>query len=427
MSERQSSTGRKSFLFWSALLLLVASVLAMSAYMFVPKPKMGCDFDLRVNEIACVLDGVDPYDVWSGKVTHPPYYPDVRPGMRSEEFTRRVNAYPPWAYTFGLPLALLPQWTAWYLYFAFHFLALIGLGLVGYRYAKAELGHACDVRLAAIVPLLMVVFALGSCFQSGNYPIVVLAATLGLVWCLDRGHDVLAGLCWALAMIKPQMALLYAVPLLFRRKFLVCAVAAATCLVASVPPALLCHKGIVELIVNGVAGPACGFNGCGTCPLFLLPALGQTACVVTGLVVGAALCGWLTWKTPSREGWLVYLAPAVYIATAWTYSQLYSSLVSVIPLWLIVIALIRKPRSRALWAVFALAALFMPRAYTFCHGFTMLFPGQLGYSWYLHGVLDSLNSLLGLVPVVWFWLVVIGRSDVQNAQCEVSANETALS
>jgi len=343
------SASKTTVLFWSALLLFVASVLAMAAFMFVPRPKMGCDFDSRVNEIACVLDGVDPYDVWSCKVSHPPYYPDVRPGMRSEQFTRRVNAYPPWAYTFGLPLALLPQWTAWYLFFAFHFLVLVGLGLFGYRYAKSELGDACDARLAAVVPLLMVSLAVGSCFQSGNYPIVVLAATLGLVWCLDRGHDVLAGLCWALAMIKPQMALLYAVPLLLRRKFLVCAVAAAVCLVASVPPMFLCHKGLVELIQHGVGASTYAFSGCGTFPGFLIPLFGQALSINLGLAVGLALCAFATWKTPRTANWLAYLAPAAFIGTVWTYAQLYASVMNWLPLTLIAVALLRRPRSKALW------------------------------------------------------------------------------
>jgi len=238
---------------------------------------------------------------------------------------------------------------------------------------------------------------------------------------------VLAGLCWALAMIKPQVALLYAVPLLFRRKFLVCAVAAGTCLVASVPPMLLCHRGLVELIRHGIGASSSYFIGCGTFPGFLIPLFGHSLSLNLGLAVGLALCSFVTWKTPRTANWLVYLAPAAFIGTAWSYAQLYASVVNWIPMTLIVVALLRHPQSKTLWAVFALAVVFLTRVYTFYHGFTMLFPERFGYSWYLHGVLDSLNSLLGLVLVVWFWLVEIGSSDVQNAQCELEANETALS
>lgn len=402
-----TAKGKRGVLFVIASVLLVFAILAMAGYTLVPTPRIGCDFDLRFNEMSCVRDGVDPFDVWSGKTVHAPYYPDVKPEMRSEVHTRRVNAYPPWAYTFGMPLTFLPETAAWYLYFAFNVFALLALGFVGFRYAKDELGDADDARFGAVVPLLLAVFAIGSCFMSGNYPIPVLCATLAMIWCLNRGHDILAGFCWALAMIKPQMVLLYAVPLLMRRRFLTCAVAAVTCLVASVLPMILCHKGLVEMIQNGIGASQHAFMGCGTCPGVLIPLFGHALSINVGLAVGLLLCVVLTWKTPRQANWLVFLGPAVYISTAWTYSQLYASVTMWPFLLMLVVSLCRQPRSKALWCIFALSVLFVTRAYTFFHGFTMLVPERFGYSMALHGVIDSLNSLLGLVIFIWFWRVTV--------------------
>lgn len=396
---------KKNLVFWALAAALLLLTVVMVGFMFYPSVREGCDFDLRVNEIHCVLERCDPFDIWSEQVDRPPYYSYARPDQASATRTKCVNAYPPWAYLMGYPFAALPRPLGWFVYLGLNLCTLLLLGVAGYRYAKARLPEPSGARIVAAAAVLLIALACGSCYQSGNYPILVLLATLGMVWCLDRRHDVLAGFCWALAMIKPQLALLFAVPLLWRRKYLTCAVAALTCVIASVPAMVLCRRGFVDLVRHGIGGSSCAFMGCGTFPGFLCPLVGQSCGIIVGLAVGAALCVFLTVRTPRSADWFVFITPAALIATGWTYSQLYNSVMAWFFFVLILIALVREPQNRTLRMLAVLSALTVARPYTFLHGFLMLCPARFNYSFELHWWIDSVGMLLSLVVFSWFWLL----------------------
>lgn len=401
---------KKTLSIASATATLLA-IVALVVYTLFPKPKVGGDFILRMNEIKCMMDGVNPYDVWHGDVDHPPFYSFSNPSENAAErgYTRPLNAYPPYAYTFALPLGVLADRPSAIIYFALMVLSTALLAIAGFRYARTRLPNSPDALLATAIPLCLLTFVFISNCQSWNYPLPLMACALVLFWALDRKHDVLAGFCWALIMIKPQMGLLLAIPLLLRRKFLTCAVAASTCILASIPPAVICKTSPITMLAEAVHGSSWAFIGCGTFPFCLCSLTGNTIGSFAGLAIGAIVAFLLTRRIDRDADWLAYCMPAMFISTVWSYAQLYCSIFSWPFFLLLTIALIRNPKSRTLWLIFIATAIFVSRAYTFYHGLSMLFSDKIGYSMELHGHLDSINSLLSLIVVVAF-TVTQGRN-----------------
>ena len=75
------------------------------------------DFTLRMTELKCLRQGVNPFDVWHGDVVLPPFRPNYGSKVSGPEFNEDINAYAPWEYTAMLPLSFLPIKAAWVLYY----------------------------------------------------------------------------------------------------------------------------------------------------------------------------------------------------------------------------------------------------------------------------------------------------------------------
>ena len=378
----------------------------------------GEDFMLRVTEIDCLLDGVNPYDVWHGDVVRRPYIPNYGEARRAVEgkegFTEVINAYAPWEYVMMLPFAILPRTFSWLLYFALMMAGLAVLYAVGRSFAVRFAGcgrHAAAV--AGAVPILLAGLPIYQNFHAGNLAVPVLLASALMAVCLNRGHDALAGVCWAFAMMKPQLGLVFAIPLLVRRRFATCLVAAGICVVLTVVASFICNSSPFDLVLQTPAANTFAFNGCGTFPAFLCPYLQGDLDIVAGLLVGAAVCAVLT-TCLVRSGvrdWMVLLMPAAVVGAAWTYAQCYSFAMNWFFFAVLVAALVRSPRSRFLWCIAALSLLLMTRISNLAHTVQMIMPGVIPESiplaaWHYH--IDSLVSLAGLVVVSSFcvWLAV---------------------
>ena len=61
----------KRKLAFGSLALLALGVTLMAA-VCVRSPNGRCDFNFRMNELACLRQGVDPYSVWHEDVVLPP-------------------------------------------------------------------------------------------------------------------------------------------------------------------------------------------------------------------------------------------------------------------------------------------------------------------------------------------------------------------
>ena len=360
------------------------------------KPPCGhYDFNLRMNEIACVVSGVNPFLVWNGDVVLRPYVSNLPKSTVQEGCTEPVNAYAPWEYSYMMPLVLLPRSVAWSVYSLLMLLAMILI----LRFSMPETFHdgcRADTVLTTAVPFVVVSYLLWSNASVGNFIVIVLASSVLLARFLNEGRWCIAGVLWSIAMIKPQSALLFAVPLLMRGRWMVCITAGLTCLAASIPPSILCRSSLLEMLIQGPAANAELFEGCGTWPKFLCGHLGSGADIGLGLAIGAALCVWMTWMLRRERDWLVYLMPAAICGSCWTYTQAYSHAMGWFVAFAIVSALVRNPKSRFLWVLFALSLPVLSRAFLAWHGLCAFFGWEFPISGYAFRCVDSLNSTASL-------------------------------
>ena len=388
----------------SLVVAATVSLLALAVALAVTciwSPTGHYDFSLRLSEVACVRQRVNPYDVWRGAVDLPPYYPNTHVGEPPTGCTKPVNAYAPWAYVVMLPLSFLSEEGAWTAYCVLMVLAFALLLWLPWRTATE------DPFLQAVIPALIVAYPIWSNTAVGNFALIVLSASVAMAWVLNRGHDVLGGVCWAIVMLKPQVGLVFAIPLLMRRKWTVLFVAGGLCLLLSLAAAVICRASVVDMLRHGPAANTSFFLGCGTWPYFLCSEATRGRDILAGLVVGALVCAALTALVRRERDWFVFLMPAAITSCCWTYTQAYSHAMGWFVAFVLVRALLRHPQSRFLWALAALAACSLSRGFLAWHGLVAFAGWTFPLSDYAFRCWDSLNSTLSLglaaAQCVWLW------------------------
>lgn len=320
----------------------------------------GTDFRYRYNEITVLRKGVNPFYVWDGVVDLKPYFPHFdaayleRPG-----YEEPINAYPPWEYIFMMPITFVPRTVAWPIWYCIMFASLCAIVWYAFVRGRAVRGDSSDGLLAAAVAQ-MISFPIYFDLHCGNFPLVVSAVLALMVWALNRRYDVLAGICWAFAMVKPQMAALFVFPFLVQKRYKVVLVSGLICLSFALIAAWMCGTNVIELIFQGPRASAFAFEGNAVCPGFLLrghPALVPYA-LAGGILFGVAASAWISWRLRKEQDWLVQLAPIAIIATAWTYAQMYNF--AIVWMMMLVLALTAIRRRSALvtfWSMLGIAVL----------------------------------------------------------------------
>lgn len=385
---------------WCALALVgVFSALCL----FTPAAAR-CDFNYRMAEVDCVRRGVDPFRVWDEDVVVRPYYSN-NPGIRSvpDGCTEMISVYEPWEYALMMPFSFLRKNAAWFLYSALSLASVLLLVLVAGRKAPlVEEERRADVVFGAAAATLVVCYPLWSNLQIGNHICVVLFFAALMAHCLNVRRDFLAGLCWMMVMIKPQIGLIFAVPLMLRMKIRVGMVAVAACLLLSVPAAVLCRTSMLDLLLEPAQASAFAFDGCGAWPKFLCGTFSQSGDILAGTVIGALACLWMTWLLRREQDWFVIFVPAAMTASCWTYTQAYSHAMGWFLAFAIVRELVRNPRSGFLWTLMGLSAIVLSRWPLACHGLCNFAGWRFPMSEYAFRCVDSLNSTASLALAAAF-------------------------
>ena len=339
------------------------------------------DFGLRMAEAKCLRSGVNPYDVWHGDIIMKPYIPfdtDLGHSLQGTEgFTECINAYVPWEYTLFMPLTFLPLRVAYATFFAIQALCLVILLAIGYSFAKRIELDRHGAYIATAGAILLTGISLGRDFESGNFAIVVLTATALMAVCLNNGRKILAGVFWAIAMIKPQLGLVFAIPLLMRKEFLTCAVAAALCIALSIPAALMCNASPLEMILQAPNAGIDSYYGSGTFPYSLFPFVSKNVAVHIGLSIGAIVCVLMTHMMSRHRNWLLYMLPAFITAPAWTYSLPYCHAFNWAFHLAVLCYLLKYPASKMAWGILAISLPFTTRIFNLVHFAGLMRPDLL--------------------------------------------------
>lgn len=296
--------------------LIVAICLAIAALAIfsrweINKTSNFFDLRLRYNEVCCSHSGVNPYRVFSGQVEHPAFvaFPNKDGGKEM------VCAYPPWHTTY----MWFYGWLSWPVCVAF----MLCIYLVAALFALSVFWRSIPAGqrwVAFSFALALSGNAAISALLWGNYGVLLLGLFVLFCMALKRGHGILAGVCWALMMIKPQMAVLLAWPLLFSRQWTTIGTAVGICVVATLWPAWVYHESPIDLILQIPDMALPKPKDCGSFPEIAYHLLGEQGPTIwSGLCF--VLCGVFSWLLRGQRTWVIRCAAALCIFPVWTYSQ----------------------------------------------------------------------------------------------------------
>lgn len=349
----------RCFAFVSWVLLLATAALALAALAAPTTWTIGMDFAGRYNEMQCVFTHVDPYELCFGNATSPLFAPmGGLSGVEARTPTGRkkaiVNSYPPWAYTFLFPLHRVPPLAASRLfnataagcYLFLLFLAFARVRKAGLSGPEARTAFAVGGFLG--LPLLRVL-------QVSNYGLFLAAGAAFLALALEENRDGLAGFALALLMLKPQLGLPFAVPLLLKGKWKPLVLGAAICFAASVPPALLVKRNVLSMILHaahsGTASIHSAWQSTGwfSPPVFkfLSSRLGGTGgALAASMLLGAVVLFAASWRIRRGEDWWWQLVPPSVVACLWSMGHAHDHVLLAPALSTVAIAAFSAPGAR---------------------------------------------------------------------------------
>jgi Protein of unknown function (DUF2029). len=308
---------------WVFFVVLSVYVCMSIVWSFLPRLprdfKMHGDFHYRYNEIKCCQSGVNPYRIWSEEEASDIYCSLKNPVPEKSI----VHVYPPWEYTFLSPLTAFPLKTAECIFFAMNFLGVVLIATVafhlGYR-PHRNIWHGCFVAACSMATAR----ALYSAQMTQNFGILIAASLMLMILALNKHHDVLAGICWAFMMVKPQLGTLFIIPLLVKKKYTTIAVAVLTCLLASIPPAVWSNTSPIDLILHFIQAGDSGVYGTTLFPHSILSSLVPYVSIwffiVISVFITVPLCVILTRKLRNAS-WHLAMCPAVVSSVVWTVSR----------------------------------------------------------------------------------------------------------
>ena len=188
--------------------------------------------------------------------------------------------------------------------------------------------------LVASLALILIATSATACFYLLNYGVLILAAFLLMNRLLERNHNVLAGIAWAIMMIKPQEGLLFFWPLFWEKRFATIVTAAIICLSATITTSFLVHESVVDLIlqVPEIGRP----YGSGiVMSRIIRPLLGESVFILLPAFF-FVFVGFATWVLRKDKDFLVQCVPVVLSIPIWTYSD-GAALSSLLPAHILII------------------------------------------------------------------------------------------
>jgi len=296
----------------------------------------GCDMKHRRAEVLCSHKGVNPFHVWTQDVKVDGFLPmnrPDRPHVEIHEGDLVVHDYPVWHTVWFWWYGLLPE--------------SVCIGLVSLLFGisvsifVARLWfdckrNDCSFGLVLLFTAAMAFDAFWGCFSLLNYGVLLVAALLLMVTALEHNKQVLAGICWAFVMIKPQVGLLFFFPLLFSKKYRTILTACFVCLAMTTLMAMYYHESPFDLLIQipQIGEP---YQNSPLITKVLKPLLGMWGQTCWMILMGS-VCAYASYKMRKCGHWLLRLAPALLCFPVWTYSNGGDSVIRV--LWFAVIAMV---------------------------------------------------------------------------------------
>lgn len=369
-------------------------------------PKYGTDLNFRMNEVSCLLSGINPHDVWIGENKTTPFAPyvDVEAVAGGK---RPLHVYTPWAYAFLLPINLLGAHVGTTLYLIAIAASMFFLAWVGFRIGTSARGDKRDGMLVSAFCLMTSAAFFADLFVM-NMGTIITFFVVFMMLEVARGRDFLAGICLAGAMMKPNMGMLFVVPLLIKRRFVVIAVAAVICLLATFLPSGLCGASLFNLIAQAPQSSVFAFRGCDICPWFLLRAassmgVSPSVSILVAVVIGASACFAICWKMRRSDDWFLLFLPPATLSMAWTYTSYCNRVMTFFIFSALALMLVRGVGGRWLRFCAIPMLILLARPFEAAHTLLIFFSGILSEWQIPDGLImpvQSAFSLAAFIPAV---------------------------
>jgi len=245
---------------------------------------------------------------------------------------QRAGGYPPWTFPTVAPIVLPTQWHFTATYFALlNVLALTITFVWAYQIGRPH-SRAGGVFLGAAA---VAVFGHYRSLQVGQYAILVNALLIGVYWLVQKSRPFASGILFGLAMLKPQISVLFALGFLVRRQWRALAAATAYVVLASLVTWVMTRTNPIEMLAQMYTlaqGWADHPNpsiheqiplGCNSFSSLLLDLhldrkVATPLAAITGLLLAAVLM-WL-WRNSST---LTLFAIAATTGRLWSYHRPY--------------------------------------------------------------------------------------------------------
>ena len=363
-------------------------------------PFIGCDLRLRRNEVFCAHLGVNSFRIWNREVSLPGFVPWSRPDKEDVPCATGdllVHSYPPWHHAFfyfygWLSARLCTIWMAVVYGFCLCFIVSECARLLKARFD----GDGLAVRFA----LSMIIYPAVHCLCSLNYGILILAAFLLMNRAREKGHDVAAGLCWAVMMIKPQVGLLFVWPLFWHRHYRTIITATVTCLAGTLFTSLQVHESMIDLILQiPQIGKPYGTGS--VVDAILKPVFGENISFfqMSGFFV---LTGLATWFLRRDRDFLLCSVPAALAVPLWTYSNTHD-LVILLPLYMFLSIQMFGSGRIDKWKILGLffcAAVVLMRIWSILVGLKIIAPTGIGWIFRFLEIVSQLTLAVFVVLLI---------------------------
>ena len=355
--DTRASDKRMGALRWAVALFLAGIVIcncAAQVRWFVDEQKRNntlsqpCDLKVRYNEMLCIHRGVNPFHVWNREVQDEQFHGLARPDLDGPDavmdFDKSVHAYPPWHTTYFWWYGWLP-----YGYVVAVFFLLTGFSLAAlFLFFRRRQPESLSAR-ALYWSLLSYLYSESIFFLviSGNYGGLNAGLLVLFLFAIRKNHHVLAGVTWAVMMIKPQLAILLFWPLLIQRRFVTIGVAAGTCLAAVALPAAVLHETPVELIRQTLA-QGIPYVGSPAWWRWADPWLGASSNLVR-MGLFSVLCGWISWRIREVKPEIFRFVAPFVVLPVWFYCPNYDQIMTWLAAALVLWWLFNLPRKGFMW------------------------------------------------------------------------------
>lgn len=314
------------------------------------------DFQTRYNEVACLRQGINPFNIWAGIKEHAHYIPlnryvenhvTLSPSEREMQTegldpNSMVHVYTPWQYTFFYPLSLFRIEIAQIFFLLIQILSLGIICTAMFFQGKKLRGSSADgILMASLAVAGGMLGAIKLDTGVGNYGITTAGLAVLMAFLLEKNKEYSAGLCWALMMAKPQIGALFFFPLVFARRYKTIATATVICALATIPPSLMCNESPITLLLNLQEAGSAYFTGTGFFPPPIVLHLAETESMLLRWVMpisallGMTYCLGISFITKTQN-WLLRFTPVALCSMFWTYSLRCDRIMLVFVLYLFV-------------------------------------------------------------------------------------------